>query len=339
MSMADPIYGHSLSMRDIVAHSVDRKYAPIVEFLNRENPILQDIRLVEANRGSYHTVAVRTSLPEGTFRAMYQGVPTEKATVTQIQEKTTMLESFAKIDTRMLELNRDRGDILLSQSKAFVEGLGQHQARTIFYGNPAVNPNEYQGLANRYTQHGTNKLRQSYNVIDAGGTGANLTSAWLIGWAEDRLCGIYPTGSQAGLRHEDMGVSLALDSNGNEYKASTQHFMWDMGLAIPDWRYGVRIANIDINALAGAGTEGYTGPDLGLLMWDAIAKIPNRSAAGMFFYCTSKVWVAVHKLAMRQNNVHLNLIQWNGEELPAINKAPFRVCDAISENEQHVEAA
>lgn len=339
MSMADPIYGHSLSLRDIVSHSIDRRYEPIVEFLNRENPILQDIRLVEANKGLYHNVIVRTSLPEGTFRAMYQGVPTEKATVTQIQEKTTMLESFAKIDTRMLDLTKDRGNILLSQSKAFIEGMGQHQARTIFYGNPSVNPNEYLGLANRYNQIGTNRMLRSYNVIDAGGTGANLTSIWLIGWAEDRLCGIYPAGSQAGLRHDDLGVSLALDSNGNEYTASTQHYMWDMGLAVSDWRWCVRIANVDIDALAQAGTPGYTGPDIGLTMWDAIGKIPNRSASGMFFYCPSKVWVAIHKLAMRTNNVNLTLMQWNGQELPSINQAPFRVCDAISEHEQHVETA
>jgi len=55
------------------------------------------------------------------------------------------------------------------------------------------------------------------------------------------------------VQREDMGKQRVLDSDGNPYYAMEEKFTWHMGLAVKDWRYVARIANIDVsNAAAGS---------------------------------------------------------------------------------------
>ncbi len=39
------------------------------------------------------------------------------------------------------------------------------------------------------------------------------------------------------------------DANGGKYEGYRTHYKWDNGLALRDWRYVVRIANIDVSNL------------------------------------------------------------------------------------------
>ena len=39
------------------------------------------------------------------------------------------------------------------------------------------------------------------------------------------------------------------DENGGKYEGYRTHFQWKNGLTVRDWRYVVRIANIDISKL------------------------------------------------------------------------------------------
>ncbi len=42
------------------------------------------------------------------------------------------------------------------------------------------------------------------NIIDAGGTGTDNTSIWLV-WGENTVHGIFPKGQKAGIQMEDKG--------------------------------------------------------------------------------------------------------------------------------------
>jgi transketolase len=42
------------------------------------------------------------------------------------------------------------------------------------------------------------------------------------------------------------------DANNNRYEAYTTHYKWDLGFTLRDWRYVVRIANIDTTLITGA---------------------------------------------------------------------------------------
>lgn len=341
MAMADPIYGEALSFRDIAASmGADGRHVNMIEILNKRNPILSDLRSVEANSGLFHVTAVRTGLPEGTKRAYYQGVKTEKATATQQSEKVSLLESIAKPDAALLEVAANRAQVLADQDRGFVTGLGQRQARSIFYGDPKIDPNDFRGLAPRYNFISDDPMSPGYQVIDAGGEGANLTSIYLVKWGSDAVHGIYPRGSVAGLQVRDMGIQLALDSAGLEYRASVQHYSWYMGLVVADYRKVVRVANIDVSQITDTTSDMFN--KLGDLIWDAIGtKFFDMTGEGTSFYCSPKVWTAFMKLARgnSRNNMALPLVDWNGRTLPSINNMLLKPEDAISEHEQRVVAA
>lgn len=338
MAIGDPIYGEALSIADIAAHS--RDYGPIVEILNKRNPILKDIRMVRCNNGTSHKGIIRTSLPDGTFKGFYQGVNSEKATVVQIEEPTKMLQSIALADCDLIDLNENIGNALLQQNKGFIAGLGQHQARTLFYGDENQNPNVYNGLASRYNAYGDNPKFSSYNVINAGGTGTNLTSIYIVGWGDDKVCGIYPANSVAGLQHRDLGADLVPDSAGRLFRAYRHHYSWSMGLFVADWRYCIRIANIDIAQFANWGTSAWAGPDLGTMIIQALGmKFPDNTPDGSVMYCSRDVWTMFQIMARDKGNLALSLRQWNGETIDAVNGMPLRICESISTHETVVPAA
>jgi hypothetical protein len=39
------------------------------------------------------------------------------------------------------------------------------------------------------------------------------------------------------------------DANGGKYQGYRTHYKWDIGMTVRDWRYVVRVANIDVTAL------------------------------------------------------------------------------------------
>jgi hypothetical protein len=92
-------------------------------------------------------------------------------------------------------------------------------------------------------------------VIDAGGTGSDNTSIWIVTWGPNTAHGIFPMGKISGLQHWDLSAQFpngmrVQDANGNYYQAYVDHFKWECGLTVRDWRYCVRIANIDVSDLS-----------------------------------------------------------------------------------------
>src|SRR3546814_2397493 len=86
------------------------------------------------------------------------------------------------------------------------------------------------------------------NIINASGD-SDRASIWLIGWSPQTIFGVYPKGTQAGIEHNDLGEGDEFDASNNRYRALMDHYIWRNGLMVRDWRYGVRIANIDAAAL------------------------------------------------------------------------------------------
>ncbi|MDT0278491.1 major capsid protein, partial [Blastococcus goldschmidtiae] len=121
--------------------------------------------------------------------------------------------------------------------------------------------------------------KNAQNIVDAGGTGSNLTSIWLVVWGTNTVHGIFPKGQKAGLDHKDLGEQTLVDDNGGKYQGYRTHYKWDNGLSVRDWRYVVRIANIDTTKL---GAD--DGPNLAKLMVQALHRIPNLQMGKAVFY-------------------------------------------------------
>ncbi len=110
------------------------------------------------------------------------------------------------------------------------------------------------------------------NVIDGGGTGSDNASILVINWG-DGVHGFFPKGSKAGIVHEDLGEKL-LDSvggvAGNMMVALVDHWIWNLGLATPNWQDMVRICNVDVSNLVTNSTPA----DLTDLVEHALSCIP-----------------------------------------------------------------
>jgi len=227
----------------------DGKIDTIVELLNQSNEVLTDMSWVEGNLPTGHKTTVRTGLPTPTWRKLYGGVQPSKSTTAQITDSCGMLEAYAEVDKALADLNGNTAAFRLSEDASHIEAISQEHAQTLFYGNEGTEPEAFTGFSPRYNSL---SAQNADNIIDAfSGSGGDLTSIWLCVWGPQTGFGVYPKGSQAGLQMSDKGqVTIEnVDGNGGRMEGYRTHYRWDAGLVVRDWRYFVRIANIDISEL------------------------------------------------------------------------------------------
>lgn len=317
----------------------DRKVAKIVELLSQSNSTLQDMVMKEGNLPTGEQTTIRTGLPTVYWRLTNQGVPPSKATTAQTVENAAMLVSRCHVDVDIATLNGDVAAYRAQEAAAHMEAMAQEMESTLFYG-AASSPEEFVGLANRYT---STSDANGENIISAGGTGTDNSSAWLIGWGMDTICGVYPKGSQAGLQHEDIGIDDAEDASGNPFRAYKDEFKWKMGLVVKDWRYGVRIANIDNSDLVGqTGTQATSAAtNIVKLMSRALDRIPNQNRVKLCFYVNRTVASHLRVMALSYSNSAIAIqpaINQFGETIQQLTflGVPVRLSDALTSAEAQV---
>ena len=331
------IGGTSLTLMDVARRTDgDGKIAKIVEILSEHNSILEDMVYEQCNNGMVHRTTVRTGIPEGTWRMLYKGVPSGKTTTEQIQDSCGMLEIYSKIDKALADMSPDKGAFLLTESSGFIEGLSQKMAKTLIYGNEKNDKAAFTGLAARYGTLSTDEKKIGFNVIDGGGTGTDNTSIYVLNWGTQTMHGLYPKGSKAGLTVDDRGQQTVKDANGDDYEAYVIHYKWDMGFCVRDWRYGVRIANIDVSDLASAGESGYSGANLINLLIKAFGKFPKADMGRRVIYCNRTVMTALNLMVANHETAALKIDEIGGRPVTKFWGVPIRQVDAIANNEAAV---
>lgn len=304
------------------------KVDKIIELLGQTNPILQDMPFVEGNLPTGHRTTIRTGLPAATWRLLNYGVPQGKSTTAQVTDTVGMLETYAEVDKSLADLNGNTAEFRLSEDRAFIEGMNQQMAQTLFYGDTSVNPQQFMGLSSRYS---SKSAGNGQNIIDAGGTGTDNTSIWLVVWGENTVHGIFPKGQKAGLQHKDLGEQTLTDANGGKYQGYRTHYKWDNGLALRDWRYVVRIANIDVSDLSGGSAA-----NIVKLMVAALHRIPNRGMGKPVFYMNRTIAQALDLQSLDKASLALSVKETEGEFWTTFRGIPIRETDAILETESRV---
>ncbi|MFA2493518.1 hypothetical protein GQE75_02910 [Escherichia coli] len=304
------------------------KVDKIIELLGQTNPILQDMPFVEGNLPTGHRTTIRTGLPAATWRLLNYGVPQGKSTTAQVTDTVGMLETYAEVDKSLADLNGNTAEFRLSEDRAFIEGMNQQMAQTLFYGDTSVNPQQFMGLSSRYS---SKSAGNGQNIIDAGGTGTDNTSIWLVVWGENTVHGIFPKGQKAGLQHKDLGEQTLTDANGGKYQGYRTHYKWDNGLALRDWRYVVRIANIDVSYLSGGSAA-----NIVKLMVAALHRIPNRGMGKPVFYMNRTIAQALDLQSLDKASLALSVKETEGEFWTTFRGIPIRETDAILETESRV---
>ena len=270
----------------------DGRIPIIAELLSQSNEILEDCVFKEGNLPTGERVIVRTGLPAVYWRALNQGIPSSKSTTAQVDEAAGILEARSEVDKDLAMLNGNTAQFRLSEDTAFLEAMNQTQATTLFYGNPASDPKTFLGLAPRYSDIGVGSPQNAQNILSAGGADATAnTSIYLVVWGDQTVYCHFPKGSKAGLIHEDLGEQTVYNADGTRLQAYATRYQWKNGLVVKDWRYVVRICNIDVNALvAQTGTQAPTAATAIIkLMARAMYRIPNMAMGRAAFYMNRTV--------------------------------------------------
>ncbi len=309
------------------------KVAAIIELLNETNEILDDMKSREGNLLTGHKTTVRTGLPSATWRLLNYGVQPSKSQSKPVTDTTGMLEAYAEVDKELADLNGNTAAFRLSEDKGFLEAMNQEMAETLFYGNVAVDPEKFTGLSPRYSTLSTSPTNIGYNIINAGGTTANeQTSVWLIVWGESTIHGIYPKGSVGGFKHQDLGEETLTDANGGLYQGYRTHYQWKIGLTVRDWRYAVRIANIDWQDTV-TRTADTEQADLVGVMIQAIETIPNLNMGTPVFYMRREVRTALRNQIRTDSNVQLTVDTVAGKRVVSFDEIPVKRVDQILQTE------
>lgn len=301
----------------------------IVEMMNQTNEVLTDMTMLEGNLPTGNVSTVRTGLPKVAWRVFNDGVEPSKSATAQATDTCGMLEAYAVVDRELAKIANNAKEFRLQEDRAFLEAMNQEMASTLFYGSKAM-PEKFVGLTPRYSDK---TAKSGENIIDAGGTGANLTSIWLVVWSPNTVHGIYPKGSKAGFEMEDDGVVDVTTTEGKKYKVYQTHYQWKNGLTVRDWRYVVRIANIDVTKLK---KDASTGADLIDLMIDAEEKVPNLGMGRPVWYMNKTVRGFLRKQLNEGHKYQTAAGEEPGKITVDFNGTPVRRTDALIIGEQQV---
>lgn len=314
----------------------DQKIATVVELLNATNEVLAEMSWQEGNLPTGHRTTIRTGIPTPTWRKLNAGVAPNKSTTAQITHNTGMLEAYAEVDKALADLNGNTAAFRLSEDRPFIEGMNQEFTSTLFYGNETSEPEAFTGLTPYYNSL---SAESAENIIAGGGAGTDNASIWLVVWGPNTIHGIVPKGSTAGLKHTDKGqVTIEdADGSGGRMEAYRTHYRMDAGLAVRDWRYAVRIPNIDKSALNVTWTSGVfstSSADLTDLMFQAVTQIPNLGMGRASWYMSRNTLSFVRRQASaKTQGSTITSENVGGEFKESFLNIPMRRVDALAADE------
>lgn len=326
-----------------VAKTKDKQIGSVAEVLLQENPMLNDIPFMEMNEGTIHKESIRSALPSIYYRKANQAIPASKSTIEERTFNAAHFESKSQMD--QVVASRGGKDRVAfnrwNQAQGHIQALGNEQASLTIYGSPTTSTLKTPGFMDIYPTTNTAEAT-SKQVIDGGGTGADNTSILLVHWGALSVFGIYPAGSQAGLKRTDRskGDTLvqinALDSAGaaGNFWGYEEQFEIDHGLVVKDYRQAARICNLDISNMQ----TGNSAADLIDLMISAAYKIHNPSNGNGVWYVNRTIEAFLHKQALNKVGAGAGLTydNYQGQKVLMFLGRPVRRSDALLNTEAQV---
>lgn len=315
----------------------DPRTGEIIEVLKQQNPILDDAVAMECNMGATHRHGIRTGLPTPVWGRLYQGIPQSKSSVQQVDDTTGFLEARSGVDTRALELSKNPAALRLGEAMSHLEAMNQEMATGMFYHDTATTPEKFKGLAARFGVKGGGGAGNQ--IIDAGGTGSDNTSIWFVTWGDHACHLLYPSGTKAGVDRQDKGEQRVTDENGNAYYVKEEVFRWHMGMAVKDWRYVVRIANIDTSELLAGNVDIYKW--MRLAYWKLQSRRMDGKTSRIAVYANRDVLAALDGQATgfgaaANQFLHVTPRELEGKEVLTYRGMPLRETDALLNTEARV---
>jgi len=303
----------------------------IIELQAQTNRILDVLPFKQCNDGTQEVALMRAELPQVAWRLINRGVKPTKSKSKQVSFTCGGMEALAKVDEKLLQINGNDNNWRLSENVAQQEAMNQEMAATFFYGDEKATPAKFTGLSAYYYSKANQDSIWADQIIDAGGTGSALTSLWFVGLGYDTVYGIFPKGTSAGFKYRDNGRVKMYDSDGGEFYGYESQYNWDMGLAVRDPRYVVRVANIDTTALSSANVDAFINN-----MIRAYNQIENPDKVKLAIFANRKVQTYLDIVASNKSNVRLTIDEYGGKKITHFWGVPVLRCDAILNTESQL---
>lgn len=300
----------------------------------QQNEILEDMVVMECNDGTKHKSKQVIGIPEPTFRKLYGFTAPSRGTTVPVSDNCGMLEDYLEVDKAEADLNGNSARFLMSQAAMLTEGFNKKIAKSLFYSDEKYEPEAFTGMAPRFSSL---TAANKDNIVLSGSAAAGQlkhTSIWVVNWGDYKAHALFPKGSKAGIQIKDLGQQTATGTTESGASGLMEvyrtHFRWDIGLALPDWRNVVRIANIDVTALT---KNASAGADLIDLLTQAVEQIYSTDGKPAI-YCSRLIRSFLRRqIANKVAASTLTMDTVGGKRVVAFDSIPVRRCDGILNTE------
>lgn len=343
--MAELDLGTRYNLIDNLKLVQDGKFVPWAETLTENNPFLFDLAIMPATGILSDQGSRETSLP--TPQIINVGAGHQSSTVRwdTFKENISIFVDRADIPKHVLDLQPDKTAFRAKVEDRHMEGFGQGVTNHMFYGTSVATPEKFDGLDVRYSvpdaADPTNPTSASADafVFDAGGTGSDTMSVWLIQHGLDKIKGITPINdpmmgiekTDSGLVYQDTDSSYTgVDAGRASRQTWRTEFEWKIGLSVVDMRSVARIRNIE------TGIDNLDASFLQLIFQaeDEVFKGQEQ----IFAYVPKRMLTFLHIMAEAKQNVTYDTNNIYGIPLFRIGKILLRPIDALNLTEAAVAA-
>lgn len=322
----------------------------VIDMCVRQNEMLDDITVVEANDGTSLQTTIRTETPKPVWTTYYGGIPSNKGSKAKIRVTCGRMGTKILVDKELFDNSKDRDAVLADELMSAQDGMRLEMGNMLIYGRLSDNPLGFNGLAKHYDKYSTDAeddRESAHYVLNAFGVGngANkasedkLGSIYLVGWSPNTITCFHPEGSETGgIKVGERKVQSVTDPDkGGDatYEVYMQYLYWSLGLAVRDYRYGGRICNIQRDDML-------NGTDKGQAYIELIDRLSTRvhdQGVRQAFYMDKLMWERIRILFSRMTRA--NAISFENVEGRKENRLfgiPVRIQDCMKVNEAKVAA-
>lgn len=320
----------------------DGKEYAVVRVLDQMDPIVRDAVTIESNSDSGHEYAVQNGMPSVVWRKAYQGVKPSKGSQTVVKETYGRMSAVSMVDVAIAEKGGKVSEVRGAMMRDKLEAMTQEFASKLIYGSTQDDEKAFVGFAARYSK--LEGAATSKQIVNFGDAGADLTSIYLIGWGKGKIFTFYPKGTRAGIKTYDFSKNGPIDlqdADGGTFPGYKEQAEWLAGLAVQDWRYGARVANISVSNLNTAEQK----IKLYESFMTAVGKIHRLEGVKLVAYCSRDVKDALRAGYMKSGGVTVfqnNNMTSSGNQGYAnhdliIDGIHIKAEDAIKHNEKLVD--
>ena len=189
-------------------------------------------------------------------------------------------------------------------------------------------------MASIYSAPSTDTDKSGSNLVDGGsGDKTTCTSIYVIGLSPETIFGLYAKGAVAGLQMSDKAEQTIRKTDGKQYQAMVTHFEWNLGLCVRDWRYGVRIANIDTATLT---NNAATGANILSLIENGIERLPGFAGIRPVVVCNRTIRSFLRQQISNKANNNLTWETVGGKRVMMFGECEVLRNDAIVNTEADI---